>query len=342
MKKIISSMLILILSFITLGLAPSISAVQAPPPATLGLAPPISAAEELKPVSIVSCAGYSELMTDIDIIGKLGGKPELAKGLEGLIAMMTQGQGLSGLDQKQPFGIVSLSDGSPNFISYGFVPVNNLDQLMGLVKNPMTGEGLKAENGVYRFPKGRAYVTQRGKWAFIGFTTKTFDAVADDPITLLGDRPKKYLLAVRALAKNIPDAAFQQGFASLEMLMQMAAQCQPGESDEQHAVRTEMLQQNMEQIKKLAVELDEAFLGLNVDRTAKKVILDLDLTAKPDTELAKQMAKSKPGKSAFAALKIPGACLLITSPARSPTPTSVLEKILGLRPPLRPGRTEKA
>ena len=264
----------------------------------LGTALPLSVAAELKPVVAVSFSSYSELKADVETFGKIAGRPELAQMLEGMLAMVTQGKGLARLDQTQPLGAVVLSDGSEDFTIYGFLPVNDLPALMELMKPAMGGESPKAENGVYEIPAGpmSVYVTQKGKWTYIAQKKETFDAVSNDPASLLGDMPKRYLLAVRASVKNIPDSMKQKALAFLPMLAQ--ASMQP-----------DMMKLDAEQIDRLSKELDEVMLGVTLDRQTNSGYLDLELTAKPGTNMAAQLAACKPGKTDFAGLKIPGAAV---------------------------------
>ncbi|MGD0516465.1 MAG: hypothetical protein ABSA26_02935 [Thermoguttaceae bacterium] len=268
----------------------------------LSMALPLSAAADLKPVVTVSFSGYSELKADVEAIGKLSGRPELAQIAEGMLAMMTQGKGLAGLDKEQPLGAVLLSDGSEEFTAYAFLPISDLAPWMELMKNPATGESPKAENGVYEIQLGpqNVYVTQKGKWAYIAQKKETFAAVSNDPASLLGDMPKKYLLAVRASVKNVPDSLKQQWLAVLPMLAQ--ASMQP-----------DMMKQNIEQLEILSKELDEVMLGVTLDRQTNSSYLDLELTAKPGTNMAAQLAAVKPGKTDFAGLKIPGAAVTINA-----------------------------
>jgi hypothetical protein len=265
----------------------------------LSMALPLSAAAELKPVVAVSFSGYSELKADVEAFGKVAGRPDLAPMLEGMLALVTQGKGLAMLDQTQPLGAVVLSDGSEDFTIYGFLPVSDLPSLMELMKNPVTGESPKAENGVYEVPAGpvSVYVTQKGKWTYIAQKKETFAEVSDNPAGLLGDMPKRYLLAVRASVKNIPDSMKQKALAFLPMLAQ--ASMQP----------PEMVQQNIEQIDRLSKELDEVMLGITLDRQTNSAYLDLEFTAKAGTNMAAQLAACKPGKTDFAGLKIPGAAI---------------------------------
>jgi hypothetical protein len=285
----------------------------------MGMALPISSAAEakvadLKPVLTVSFSGYNELLADIETIGKLGDRPEMADAIKGIIAMATQGRGLVGLDKKQPIGTVVLSDGSEKFTSYCFLPISDLKQLMGLIKNPMTGEGLKEEDGVYEIPlgsSGHAYLAQRGKWSYLVEEKETLDAMPADPLPLLGDLPKQYLLAVKATLKNLPEAIREKYLAPLMSAMQTGMKRQDNESDEQYAARITMLKQNQAQVERLAKELDEFVLGMNIDRQTNKAYLDLNMYAKAGTELARDFANRKPGKTDFAGLKLPDAAITL-------------------------------
>ena len=296
MKKIISSMLGVLLSLIALSAALS-----------------VAAAAELKPVLVASFSSYSDLMSDINLIGKLGGKPEFDTALEGMIAMITQGKGLAGVDQKQPLGTVVLSDGSDEFTSYGFLPVTDFSQVMELVKNPMTGESPKAENGVYEIPLGMQsiYAVQKGNWAYVSQKKETLDNVAADPTILLGDLPKRYLLAVRVSVSNVPDSVKESYLASMTMAMRIAAQLDEDESEEQKAARATMLKQNIDQLQMFSKQLDDILVGLKIDGQANTASLDLELTAKPGTMLADHLAMAKPGKSDLAGLKLDGTAVTL-------------------------------
>ena len=103
------------------------------------------AQSQMKPLVIVSFAGYDKLKADIGVIGRLGGNPNFADGLEMMLKMMTQGKGLTGLDTKRPWGIVCSAGGRDweqrySIVDqigpiYGFVPVTDLKQLMEAAKS---------------------------------------------------------------------------------------------------------------------------------------------------------------------------------------------------------------
>ena len=117
----------------------------------------------------VSFSGYDKLLSNVGMIGKLGGNPNMDKMLEMMLTMMTQGKGLAGLDKKQPWGAVLLPDEQQMVVVYGFLPVVDLKQLMELAKsNPKLGK-IEEKDGVYEIPTGpiSLYITQKGHWAVI-------------------------------------------------------------------------------------------------------------------------------------------------------------------------------
>jgi hypothetical protein len=266
---------------------------------------------EMKPVAIVSVAGYDRLKADIGVIGRLCGKPDMAQGLEMMLQMMTQGKGLAVLDAKRPWGVaVFARPGNnanlPKTIVYGFVPVTDLKQLMEVAKtNPKLAAAIKLNGGRYEIQAGGPplWVQQKGDWAVITIMNPLSDDLANapaDPLKLLGDLPKNYDLAVRVCVKNIPETLRQAGLAQL----QARAALTPGAGDrinEATPLITEMIDQ-----------LDDVTLGLKIDPGTSKTCLDLEMTAKTGTKLADRLAAMKPGKTAFAGVRIPEAAIVVS------------------------------
>ena len=83
--------------------------------------------------------------------------------------------------------------------------------------------------------RGCFYVTQNGNWALIGNDSDSFAKVPTDPLTTLGDLPKRYDLAVRASIKNLPKAYRDQLLAQLRAGAEVGMQQTSSESEEEHA-----------------------------------------------------------------------------------------------------------
>ena len=276
----------------------------------LGFANLSVAQSEMKPVVTVSFSGYDELMTNIDVFGRLGGNPDTSKGLEFMLQMMTQGKGLSGLDKKQPWGAVYLADDQGKSAIYGFLPVTDLKQLVEIGQALQLAE-IELDNGVYEIqtPAMTLYARQKGNWAIICREKETLDQAPVDPLKLLGDMPKNYDLAIRISVKNAPKEYREQFLAQLRAGVEVGLTQMPDETEEQYELRVGMAEQSFQQLATLVNELEEVMLGWNVDPSTSSTYIDLELTAQSGTKLIDQFAMMKPGKSKFAGFNMPQAAL---------------------------------
>ena len=268
------------------------------------------AQSEMKPVVTVSFSGYDELMTNIDVFGRLGGNPDMGKGLEFVLQMMTQGRGFSGLDKTRPWGAVYLADDQGKSAIFGFLPVTELKQLVE------TGQALQLakielDNDVYEIQSGAMtlYARQKDNWAIIGQAKETLDKAPADPLRLLGDMPKNYALAVRVSVKNAPKEYREQLLAQLRVGLEAGMMRMPDENEEQYELRIDMAEQSFQQLAAMVNELDDVMLGWNVDPSTSTTYVDLELTAQSGTKLVDQFAMMKPGKSKFAGFLMPQAAL---------------------------------
>jgi hypothetical protein len=262
-----------------------------------------------KPLVVVAFSGYDELFADVEMIGKLAGNDDLAKGLEMTLTMMTQGKGLKGLDKSRPWGVTVQTNGQ-EFPVFGFVPVEDLKQLLDSV-GPLLGEVEETDGGVYEVQTQArpVFIKQQGQWAFIANSADGFAEMPEDPVSLLSGLHSKYLLAVRAWVNHIPDPLRQMFVAQLEMGAQAGLQQNPGESDEEYAVRTQVTRRMIEQMRTAVNELEDLLVGLNIDREAGTAQLDFAVRALEGTTTADQFAAVTEGKTNFAGFHKPEAAL---------------------------------
>ncbi len=279
--------------------------------ASLLLGGGISLAQGPTPIAVVSISGYDELRGDLEMIGKLGGTPELAKMVEGFITLGTGGRGLAGLDKAKPLGAVVYVDGE-DFPVIGFVPVTNLKSLLGALAG-LVGEAKAAGDGVYEIAAGETplYVKEKGGWAFIAQEKELLDKAPADPMKLLAGLEKTYDLAVRISVKDIPEHVRTMAAGLLQMGAQGALEQQPGETDEQHQLRVKLAQRSLDQAVKEINDLDTVIVGLNIDQKTKTAYVDLQITAKEGTETAKEAALAAKMESDLLGFVLPDAALTV-------------------------------
>ncbi|HUT12156.1 MAG TPA: hypothetical protein VMY42_16775 [Thermoguttaceae bacterium] len=270
---------------------------------------------DAKPLVTISFSGYDEVLADIDFVGKLGGNPALGETLEDMLKEKIGGEGLVGLDASRPWGAVVQPGGAMGFSVVGFVPVTDLDALMGLLKVPETGEPIaQKENGIYKIvtPDGPTIsIAQKGGWAFIVTEPDALDNTPADPIALLGGLNQKYDLAARVSIQSIPAPLREKFKDALKMGAAAGMRRMPGESEEEYKIRTGVARTMVDRIASLVDELDEVLLGVAIDRTAGTSYLDFEITAVEGTRTAEQFAAVKSGPTRFGGLDIPGAALIV-------------------------------
>jgi hypothetical protein len=278
----------------------------------------------LKPVLTISSSGYDALFEDIGFIGKLGGEPEMAKGLETVLKMITEGPmsagpPLPGLDKTKPWGAVVRTDGQ-EFLIVGFVPVSDMKQLLQVLA-PMLGEGEDAGNGVLKLqqevPPGAMfamgpppiYVKEQGGWAFISTNPDALANLPADPLKLLGGLNEKYDLALRASIQNIPAKMRQDALEMWKAGAEMGMVRMPDESDEDFAIRSALTKRAIDQLATVTDDLDQVLVGLALDQSAGTSYLEFEVTAVEGTKTAADFAEMKEAKTDFAGFDLPGATL---------------------------------
>lgn len=248
----------------------------------IGLAP----AQDGKPLAVVSYAGYDRAMKTLEFIGQLGGKPDLATGMEQMLKMMTGGQGLQGLDPQKPWGVVVRTEGN-QVDGYAFFPVTDLKQLLTAI-TPLVGPATET-GGLFKIERGAQtfYAKKQGNWAFVASKESQLAGLPDDPAGLLGDLPKDYLWAARLFVANLPAELRDMLVSRIQMIAQTAVEQTQG--PEQEVIRSR-LQQSLAQLDRAVKELEQVTVGLEIDRQARKAHLDIQVTARPGTKAATDMA----------------------------------------------------
>jgi hypothetical protein len=274
--------------------------------------PPASAAE-LKPAVVVSFAGFNEMTNSVETLAKLSGKPGAGAALEGMINMMTGGKGLAGINKDAPCGVLigNVEAGEPTIV--GFLPLSDVKQQIELLKTRV-GVPVEENNGTWEIaiPRGpKLTIAQRGAWACFSNDKAQLESLSEDPSKLLGDLPKKYLFAYQILLKNLPEQLIDQTFSAYQMILPMMMRQNPNESDEMYAMRLKVVQYVLGEWKTTMKDLDEMLIGVQVDRQANQVTLDMQMTPKSGSNMAQQAELMKSVKTDFAGFDLPGALLTV-------------------------------
>lgn len=276
-----------------------------------GATAPALAQDEMQPLLLLSFKGFAELQKDLDFVGELSDNPEMGEGLEGLLGMLTGGQDVEEvLDKSKPWGAAVSSDGV-EFQILAFLPIKDTEQFLTSVGS-IAGAPQDEGNGVWKLdaPGMSLYFKGHNDWTFVSLSPDFLANLPDDPQKLLTGIDSKHDLAVQMHVQNIPEIfrtlaveQIKQGIN--QQLEQRAAEGGAAPSD---AIR-QFAEQEFETISQGMNDVDIVTFGGSIDPEARKAIMDLAITAKDGTEMAKLLSGQCEMKSNFGGFQIADAAL---------------------------------
>lgn len=279
-----------------------VALAQAPAPA----AEQVEASALAKPALVVAFSGFDNLKSDVAMLGELTNNPDLLASFEGSIALLTNQQGLAGLDTGRPWGALGAFTGTEAPQAVAFVPVTNLSHLLdaldGLVGTPEdVGDGIQA----IAVGNAQLFVKQQGNWAFVAQARESLQNLPADPSSLLDGLHQEYDLAVRINVQNIPQNLRDQAVDQIRNVARLATVRQSGQTEEEFR----QVQQNVEmQLAALSMALeqvDHVTVGVLVDGKTRRLAIDVGVES---TEAASQLAAKLAGATAPTSA-VAGACL---------------------------------
>jgi len=261
------------------------------------------AANELKPFVVVSFAGYGELKRDIEYLGTASDNPDMAKALESILMLMTQQQGLAGLDEDRPWGAAAGLGASGEGAGWAFLPVTDVQKLFGAL-GAVVGEPQDVGNEIWQLEKeGRsAFVKQQGDWAFVSAKPELLTNLPAKPAELLDGLSNEYDIALRVYIQNIPAPLREMVVDGIKnQINAQMRQSPPGGETQEQLVRTQI-----EAVTKAINDLDQVTIGFKIDPEGKRSLLDLGVTAVEGSDTARQMKEATAKESSFAGFLLPG------------------------------------
>lgn len=290
--------------------------VRGVPAATMLLALCVaSAAEKLSPVAVVATSTLEELAADYRYLSALPEAEELRTLEARSLAHFLGGRGLAGLEKSRPMGAAIWLRPNQEFLFrqeprlLAFLPVADFAKLLESISllGPRQGAGdvWQLDNSLIR---PALFFTSRDGWVRIGLLPDDLDTGPENPLKLLEPLPEQYDLAGRIFAAELPDD-WRTSLDTTLALWEKDVRRGPGEDDVAFARRRAAGTKRLLALREAWGHLDQATLGLTVDRDRRTVWGELTVTARADTPTAGR-ATAAVGKSEtrFAGFVHPEAC----------------------------------
>jgi len=267
------------------------------------------AIEDVQPLGVLSIASYDTLREDVAYIGRLTNNPHLATGLEVMLNLATKSRGVEGLDKTRPLGAVAITNGD-ELAGYVCLPVSDFDALRETAK-VMDAKITDQGDGVWKIKtkKKPLYIKEISGWIVATEQRTVLDVVPAEPGKALADVGHQYDVALRLHAANVPEKHRRAAIAEIERNVARDVKRRPGESEKEHALRKELTEEAAATIVALIEDVDEVTVGWLLDPEKEQAAMEVSVTAKEGTDIAKAAESLDTTTSQFAGFLLDDATL---------------------------------
>ena len=268
-----------------------------------------------KPVIVVNVASVERVLQDIDFIFELAERPEIAEIASASLANVND---LDGFDLNRNLGFeLYLKTGllpQPVFIPY--FPVKKvssfLDTFATFFPRRDPEERFPQEEGFYAIEVGNRvfFLLMRDDYAHV-FQRSRLSQLPDeeelepikihqfkDPAQQYQNLTTQYELAAQLDLGTIPELMRTTFLGFFRTAIETQLQQRDGESQAAYELRKMSGKQNLENIEYFLNEAQQMTLGAHIDREQKQGFLDLQIKARANSDLARNM-KNLPGQASY-------------------------------------------
>ena len=252
-----------------------------------------AAVADTEPVIVVTLGSIDKLMKDVNYISGVIDQQQAGGMFSMMAATFTQG-----IDLTKPMGLlVPLVDGMPQPV--GVIPTSDIKGVLKRLE-AQTGPADELDDGTLVIAVGAntIYMKQQGDWAVIAASREHLKMAPLDPMPLFEGLGNDYIIAARVKPQLVPESlrsmlidqlrqGFEQAMASQENAPENAG---------------EMADSSIKQLESIINDTDTLSLGINVDSSAKEMVVNLVFSGKDGSPLAELYAGQKAIPSQFAAV----------------------------------------
>ncbi|GEM_PF-6280018 len=242
-----------------------------------------------EPALVVRFPSYEGLLDDIDYLGRLAGNPEASQQVEALLALVTAGQGLQGLDRDRAGGMVVLFRGF-QVEQMVFLPCSDAEKLVKLLElfaeelRPLEPENDDSPRFYHcRLNEQRFYLRADPKWLWLARRKEVLERVPASPEPWLKSL-QAYDLALELRYQQLP-LMVRLGLKT-GMLVGVFQRL----TEENEKLTQEKIDQAREELEfffKVVDSLDRLALGATLDAKKRAWQLELAIDLVPESYWAK-------------------------------------------------------
>jgi hypothetical protein len=308
--------------------------------AVAGLTIPTLARADDKPASpsiVVQLKSIEGMLADAKYLSTLIDREDEVKNVEGIVQTFTNEQGLGGIDTKRPFAFYGSFDkdnlqGSPAVL---LIPIADEKAFVDFLGN-YNIKADKGKDGVYTIDQipnvpipVSLYFRVENKYAYVTAMEKSNIDKSKllAPEKVLPAAGDNAIISIKLKLSEIPDIVKSMLIAQLNnQLANAKDQKPPKETEAMRKLREMIVDSVGKQIESAVNDGDELTLKVNLNSQKDDIHLNIDLTPKPESGLAKDLKKLSEARSVFAGLATNKAALSFLGHIVLP---EELKKVLG-------------
>jgi hypothetical protein len=258
-----------------------------------------------EPAVVVSIANLDEQMKDIKYLLSASGFPEFNFFAKAAVTPYT-----AGVDSTRNSGVmVYFKEGNPGFAVSGFVPVDDLDDLLDVIAGNV-GEVEENEDDSFTIITNdgtEVSVKESNGYAFFANEAGLLDEIPSAPEKMLGDLPAKYNLAFKVMPQRLPEPVRKR---AMELIKEGSSQTLDQLDEDLQEVQKKNLKMQLEQFEVLLNETETLTIGMCADAENKKLVTDVEMIAKDGSKLAAKFNQAKASEpSRFSGFLMQGAAM---------------------------------
>lgn len=255
------------------------------------------------PTVVVRVRSLQTVIDNAKLLATIAGREGMAGQIEGLVKAKVGPKGFQGIDPDRPFGFYGrIGKELDDIAGVLMIPVADEQELLGLLEN-LGYPATKGKAGLYSVAAGPAEVHFRfaNKYAYV--TALNLEALDQGGLPEPGKvfpAGKGAAISAALRLDQVPQAAKFIIKAQVEQELEKARdQKQQGETPAQHEFRLRILDELTKRIDLILNEGAEASAELDVSKDKNEFAATFALSARPSTELAKEIQKAGQEKSLF-------------------------------------------
>ncbi|HJT34201.1 MAG TPA: hypothetical protein VJ783_19295 [Pirellulales bacterium] len=191
---------------------------------------------------------------------------------------------------------ISIAPDNSQLLPLVFLPVTDLSTLLVAVA-ALTGQpAVKGDDGIYSIPResGALFAAEKRGYVYLARRKSALQHLPGDPLQQSRGLDKQYDLALSADVHHLPPALREMVADRVRQYWEAKPPQNAAEGgEERSAARAKLARRGTERTIQLISDLHHITLGLSIDRANHRTRLDLEITALPDSSLARSSAALK-------------------------------------------------